>query len=71
MDNILENMHGSEELNTTFALYNQDTVQKNEQPSCIRLKNSVKRYLDQATKDRSLRSVFAGFQMRAVQLCNI
>ena len=42
----------SEQLKTTFALYNQDTALKNEPTSHTRWKNMIKRYLDQATKDR-------------------
>ena len=36
-----------EQLKTTFALYNQDTVHKNELESYTRMKNMVKKYLDQ------------------------
>ena len=49
-DDTLESMHNtklndSEQLKTTFALYNHDTVQLNESTWYTRLKNMVKRYL--------------------------
>ena len=37
----------------SFALYNQDTVEKNEPASNTRLKNMAKKHLDQKTKDRN------------------
>ena len=60
MDDILVSMNktklrDSEELRTTttLALFNQNTVHKNESTSYTRLKNMVNRYLDQLTKDRN------------------
>ena len=57
-DDILESMYNtelndSEQLKNTFALCNQDTVQQNESTRYTRLKNMVKRYLDQITQDRN------------------
>ena len=56
-DDTLESMYrklrDSEQLKTTFALYNRDTLQKNEPTSYTRLKNMVKRYLDEVKKDRN------------------
>ena len=57
-DDVLESvyttkMRDSEQLKTTSALYHQNTVQNNESPSCTRLNDTVKRYLDQETKDRN------------------
>ena len=43
----------SEQLKTTFAVYNQDVVQKNEPTSYTGLKDMVKRCLDQVSKDRN------------------
>ena len=37
----------------SFALYHQDTVQKGEPASHTRLKNMVKKYLEQKTNDRN------------------
>ena len=57
-DDSLESMYktklnDSEQLETTFAVCNQDTVQQNESTRYTRLKNMVKRYLDQTTQDRN------------------
>ena len=57
--NILESVYKTrlrdlEQLKTIFALYNQDTVQKKWPASYTRLKNMVKKYLDQKTKDRNI-----------------
>ena len=57
-DDMLESMEkqkfrDSEQLKTTFAMYNQDTVQKNEPMSHTRLNIMAKRYMDQVTKDRN------------------
>ena len=54
----MQNIHktklrDSEQFKTTFALYTQDTVQKNESTSHTRMKNMVKKYLDQMTKDQN------------------
>ena len=43
----------SEQLKTTFALDNQDTVHKGEPERYARLENVVKMYLDQKTMDRN------------------
>ena len=58
-DDILENMFKtkptySEQLKTITALYNQDAAQENEPTRYTRLKNMVKRYLNQVTKDRNI-----------------
>ena len=37
----------SEQVKTTFGLYNQDAVQKGEPTACTRLKQMVKMYLEQ------------------------
>ena len=49
-DDVLESMfklriRDSDQLKTTSALYNQDTVQKGEPVSCTRAKNVVKKNL--------------------------
>ena len=36
-----------------MALKTQDTLQKGEEPSCTRLKDTVRRFLEQKTKDRN------------------
>ena len=47
------NLRESEQLKTTSALYNQDTVQTDEPTRYTRLKIKAQRYLDQVTKDRN------------------
>ena len=56
-DGILESMYktklrDSEQLRSTPALYKHETVQKSEPTRYTRLKNMVKRYLDQVTGAR-------------------
>ena len=46
-------LRDSEQLKTTFALYNKDTVQKDEPATFTRLKNMVKKFIDLKTKDRN------------------
>ena len=48
----MTNLRDSEHLKTSFALYKQDRIQKNEQTSFFRLKNMAKMYFDLATEDR-------------------
>ena len=60
-DHIVESLHkrrirDSEQLKTILALYDQDNEQKKAQPSCSRLKNMVKKFLDQkVSKSENLR----------------
>ena len=57
-DGTLENenkmsFRDSEQLKSTLALKTQDTMQRKEQPSCTRLIDTLRRFLDQTMKDRS------------------
>ena len=64
-ENILESMYQTScEIRNNqrrpVALHNQDTLKKNEPASYSRLKNMVKKYVDQKTKDRNFMPEMAG-----------
>ena len=51
-----QNLQEYFQLQTVLALYEQENIRNNEQPSLSRLKTSVKRHIDQTRKTQNLRA---------------